>query len=199
MDPQLIARAYDELAAVWNSEEYNRAYGMAQHERALSFVREKGAALDVGCGCSGRVIDLLLARGFAVEGVDISPRMVELARQRHPQVTIHEADICRWDLPDRYTFITAWDSIWHVPLNMQAHVLRKLLRALSPGGILLFTMGGLVSAEEKTDNAMGPEVYYSTLGIPGTLGLISGEGCVCRHLEFDQWPEKHLYIVVEKL
>jgi hypothetical protein len=45
---------------------------------------------------------------------------------------------------------------------------------------------------------MGPEVCYSTLGIPGLLDVIEEAGCACRHLEFDQYPEKHLYVVAQR-
>ncbi len=46
---------------------------------------------------------------------------------------------------------------------------------------------------------MGPPVHYSVLGISRTLELLSEFGCVCRHLEYDQFPEKHLFIIVQKI
>jgi hypothetical protein len=45
---------------------------------------------------------------------------------------------------------------------------------------------------------MGPAVQYSTLGIPGLLEVIAQARCVCRHLEFDQLPEKHLVVVAQR-
>ena len=45
---------------------------------------------------------------------------------------------------------------------------------------------------------MGLEMYYATLGIQGLLDVIDEAGCVCRHLEFDQLPEKHLFLVVQR-
>jgi SAM-dependent methyltransferase len=77
------------------------------------------AALDIGCGCSGRLIALVAGHGLAVEGLDISRRMIEHARMRHPAVTFHHADICAWQLPKQYDLISAWDSLWHVPLADQ--------------------------------------------------------------------------------
>lgn len=171
---------------------------MAQHERAVAFVPEKGRALDIGCGSSGRIIDLLLCHGFAVEGLDFSRRMIDLARQRHPQITFHHADICEWRFPGRYDFISAWDSIWHVPLAAQEPVLRKILDGLNPGGVCIFTTGGLDVPSEKVDSAMGPRMYYSTLGVPATLELMAGAGCVCRHLEYDQYPEQHVYVIAQR-
>ena len=157
-----------------------------------------GRAIDIGCGCSGRFIELLRSRGFAVEGRDLSQRMLALARARHPEITFQHADICSWRPPGNYDFISAWDSIWHVPLSEHAAVLRKLLGALAPGGVMIFTMGGLDRESEKTDNFMGPEMYYSTLGVPDTLRLIDESRCVCRHLEYDQYPEQHLYVIAQR-
>jgi len=36
------------------------------------------------------------------------------------------------------------------------------------------------------------------LGIPALLKIIDRCGCVCRHLEYDQYPENHLYLIVQK-
>jgi hypothetical protein len=35
------------------------------------------------------------------------------------------------------------------------------------------------------------------LGIPATLRVISEAGCVCRHLEYDQYPELHLCVIAQ--
>ena len=199
MTPADIARGYDELADHWTSDAFPRTNGIAPHERAVAFVRRRGRALDVGCGSSGRIIDLLQSHGFTVEGLDVSPRMLELARRRHPDVTFHLTDVCDWTFPARYDLISAWDSVWHVPLAAQARVLRTILDALAPGGVYIFTMGGLDTPEEKVDTAMGPPMYYATLGIPETLRVIAASGCVCRHLEYDQHPESHVYVMAQRV
>jgi SAM-dependent methyltransferase len=203
MTPEEVAGSYDMLAEQWSSDGFARSNGITQHERAIAFVGRKlereYQALDVGCGSSGRIIDLLLGHGFTVEGVDLSARMIELARRRHPQVAFHHADVCDWELPHRYDFISAWDSIWHLPLAAQEPVLKKLLTGLAPGGVCIFTTGGLDGPAEKTDAAMGPPMYYSVLGVMPTLQIIAACGCVCRHLEYDQYPELHLYLIVQRL
>ncbi len=198
MDPIDVGRAYDQIADHWSDASFDRRNGIAQHERALAFAPKGGRALDVGCGSTGRFIDLLLNHGYQVEGVDLSRRMIELARQRHPQITFHQADIRQWELPTAYHLITAWDSIWHLPLEENEPVLRKLLGGLAPGGVCIFTTGGLDHPQEKRDATMGPELRYSTLGIPRTLEVLAECGCVCRHLEFDQHPELHLYLIARK-
>lgn len=198
MTPEEIGRSYDEIAHRWRDDAHIQTNGLAPFERALRFARGRRRALDAGCGCSGRFLDRLLAAGFLCEGVDVSARMIALARERHPNVAFHHADIVRWPLPHGYDFIVAWDSIWHVRLAEQEPLLRKLCASLEPGGVLIFTAGGLDGPDERSDAAMGPPVHYSALGIPRTLALLTESGCVCRHLEFDQYPESHLYVIAQK-
>jgi SAM-dependent methyltransferase len=197
MNPNEVGQSYDAIAERWRVPEYPLT-GLPQHERALQFVKARGHALDVGCGCNGRFIDLLRGAGFEVEGVDVSARMIELARQRDPLVTFHHADICNWVLPRKYDFLTGWDGIWHVPLDRQAEVLRKLCDGLTAGGVFIFSMGGLDQPGEVRDSHMGPPMYTATLGIPATLELLTERGCACRHLEYDQWPESHVYLIAQK-
>jgi SAM-dependent methyltransferase len=204
MNPPKIGAAYDQLVDVWASADFPARNGIAAHEWALAQVHTQKRdrlqqdlrALDVGCGSNGRIADLLLARGVLLDAVDVSARMLDHARRRNPSIHYHLADICEWPIPFRYDFITAWDSIWHVTLCQQDSLMRKLLRALEPGGVLLFTMGGLDAAAEKTDTMMGPPMYYSTLGVPHMLRLIGEERCLCLRMEYDQYPQEHLCVTV---
>jgi SAM-dependent methyltransferase len=199
MKPDEIAKSYDQIADHWDSDEFPRSDGIEHHERAIAFVKERRNAIDIGCGSSGRFIDQLIGHGFNVEGLDISGRMIELAKKRHPDIQFHHADIRDWTFSKTYDLISAWDSIWHLPLKNQDAVMTKILRALAKGGAFIFTTGGLDAPEEKTDSAMGPRMYYSVLGIPRILKLISDNQCVCRHLEYDQYPELHLSVIVQRL
>lgn len=192
-----IADSYDSIAHQW-LEPHLSTNGIRQHECALKFRPRGGLALDVGCGCSGRFLGLLDSHGYEVDGLDVSAQMIALARTRNPNTTFYHADVCEWMPSKHYDFITAWDSIWHVPLDCAEGVLRKLCGALNPGGLLIWTTGGLDGPEEKWDSTMGPLVYYSVLGISKTLQTVAEAGCVCRHLEYDQWPEKHVFLVAQK-
>ncbi|PSW16114.1 class I SAM-dependent methyltransferase [Photobacterium rosenbergii] len=201
MKPEQIGKAYDQITHLWQSDDFNRENGIEAHRRALSFVKTKGKALDIGCGCTGRFFDLMLSEGFGPDGIagmDMSDRMLALARQRHPDVELFKSDICTYQFSQQFDFITAWDSIWHIPLSEQRNVLTKIVNSLNKGGVFIFSFGGTAEEGEHTDNFMGPEVYYSSLGTNGFLSLFIELGCVIRHLEFDQYPELHTYLIVEK-
>jgi len=198
MTPKQTAASYDKIASHWDSEEFPRANGIAQHKRALQFITARGLALDAGCGSSGRIIDLLLSDGFTVEGLDISTEMLRLAKLKHPHVVFYHADICEWTVPHQYDFISAWDSVWHVPLQEQVVVLKKLCGALNPDGVLIYTTGGLDYPDDVTNLCLGQPLYTAAWAVPNLLRILDQSGCICRHLEYDQYPEKHLYVIAQK-
>ncbi len=198
MHPDDTAIRYDRIAEWWQTQHQNSLYGVAQLERAIKFVADKQFAIDIGCGSSGRFIQVLSKHGFQVEGLDISREMIDLAQQLHPDVTFYQENICCWTPPKLYSLITAWDSTFHLPLEMQEPVTQKLCNALEPGGVLMFTCGGGYRPGEVAGAFQGQNFEYSTLGINAFLKILDEQSCTCLHLEYDQYPEKHVYIIAQK-
>lgn len=199
MNPVQTGKNYDTITERWSEERFNMQNGIAQHKRALTFAESRGKALDVGCGRTGRIMDLLEKEGFAPQGLDVSEQMISLAQNRNPQWQFHHQDICSYHLSEKYDFISAWDSIWHVPLQQQTEVIAKLANALTPNGVMIFSFGGVNEPGEHTDDTMGPMMYYSSLGTNGFIQILIDNGCTIKHLEFDQQPELHTYIIAQKI
>jgi SAM-dependent methyltransferase len=198
MEPNNTGARYDQIARWWQTEHQDSTYGIAQLQRAIKFTSNRHSALDVGCGSSGRFINILSQHKFHAEGLDISREMINLARILHPEITFYRADICGWIPPKLYSLISAWDSTFHLPLNAQEPVLKKLCDALEPDGVLLFTCGGGHTNSEIEGAFQGQDFEYSTLGVDGFLRILSKHHCTCRHLEYDQYPENHVYIIAQK-
>jgi len=142
MKPEETGSHYDRIAPLWQKQHSYSTYGIAALERAITFVESKSIALDIGCGSSGRFIEVLIRSGFTPIGVDISAEMISLARERHPKVTFYMEDICTWQFPQKYDLISAWDSTFHLPLAEQKPVLKKMCEGLNAHGVVLFTCGG---------------------------------------------------------
>ncbi len=196
MHPSETAGRYDQIARWWQ-QNVPQQYGMAALQRALGFAPKSGTSLDVGCGSEGRFMKALRLHGFEPEGLDVSPAMIELARARDPGAVFHTADISTWEPGREYDFITAWDSTFHLPLELQEPVLRKLCGALAASGVILFTCGG-GDAGEISGSFQGQEFEYSTLGVEAFVQILHQCGCLCRHVEYDQFPEGHVIIIGEK-
>jgi SAM-dependent methyltransferase len=162
-------------------------------ERTIALCATKGKALDVGCGAGGRIINALTDAGFDVLGMDVSQSMLALAKARHPTASFVHADICEWQPPDKYDLIVAWDSTFHVPHGSQRSVVRNLCAALVPGGVLLFTAGGIDG--EITGEMNGQTFYYSSLADVEYIKLLELSGCTCVLMDRDQYPEHHIVLI----
>ena len=138
-------------------------------------------------------MSLLQNQGFSVTGIDVSRVMIELARENHPDQTFEVQDICTWETDRKFDFIVAWDSIFHLPLEAQERVVGKLCNLLAGGGVLIYTFGDAIG--EHDDTWHGDRFHYSSIGIDGNLGVLVSNGVTCKHLELDQWPENHVYLI----
>jgi 2-polyprenyl-3-methyl-5-hydroxy-6-metoxy-1,4-benzoquinol methylase len=93
-------------------------------------------ALDVGCG-DGKLSRMLARRGLHVRGIDLSPRMIELARARTPDgldVEYHVSDIMSEVTDGQYDVVISVNVVHHLPLEQ---IVPRLARAVAPGGVLL--------------------------------------------------------------
>src|SRR5215208_6864720 len=148
MKPEETGSHYNQIARWWQEQHRDSTYGLAALQRAIQFVENKSTALDIGCGSSGRFIEVLQKHGFIPTGLDISSEMIALARQSHPAVTFYADDICTWQFPQKYDLIFAWDSTFHLPLVEQEPVLKKMCEGLNAHGVVLFTCGGTSEPDE---------------------------------------------------
>ncbi|MFN2498943.1 MAG: trans-aconitate 2-methyltransferase [Pyrinomonadaceae bacterium] len=93
--------------------------------------------LEIGCG-TGAFTRALAARSNHVLGVDLSPEMVRLAREKSSHISNVEfqvADIREWEVePEQFDCIASIATLHHLPFRQ---VLVKMRAALKPGGVLL--------------------------------------------------------------
>lgn len=126
-----VARAYrehllDELAG----KPLDRAFLDAFAERCAG-----GLIVDVGCG-PGHVARYLAAHGATVEGIDLSPAMIEEARASHPEIAFRVGDM--FALPYETASVTgvvAFYAIVHLRSEELLAPFRELHRVLVPGGL----------------------------------------------------------------
>ena len=136
MEPTPTVQAdFDRIALVsqegWNHNTHYHAFLLRQLPPRL------GEALDLGCG-TGAFARLLAGRAEQVIGIDLSPQMVRLARERStgvPNVRYQVADATTWPFGrERFDCVASIATLHHLPL---AQTLSKMRDALRPGGTLL--------------------------------------------------------------
>ncbi len=196
VDPVEIGAKYNKIATWWHDRHFDSAYGVASFNKALVFCQPNSKTLDVGCGAGGRFINLLNSQGMHVTGIDVSRSMINLAKVNHPDNRFILSDICTWQTDEQFDFIFAWDSIFHLPLNMHKLVIDKLSSMLTAKGILAYTFGN--AEGENTSEWLNDTFYYSSIGINENIKQLMANGLTLLHLELDQYPEKHTFVVAQK-
>ena len=92
--------------------------------------------LDVACGTGGHIAHL--KAHYSVEGLDLDPEMVAVARARHPEVVFHVAEMGTFDLGRRFDVVVClFSSIGYAAsLEAMRGAVANMARHLEPGGVL---------------------------------------------------------------
>ena len=133
--------SYDNIAREYAHNLFEELKGKpldrALLNRFAEAVKPLGVAVDLGCG-PGQIARYLHERGVQVIGVDLSPKMVALAKQLTPTVDFFQGNMLALDVPEHaWGGIAAFYSIVHLPRTQMLDALRELKRVLIPNGIIL--------------------------------------------------------------
>jgi SAM-dependent methyltransferase len=131
----------------WDAEEFfatgTREVGVLM-EQATAWGKPvaRRSALDFGCGI-GRLSQALADHFDQVYGVDISPKMIELARENNRRGARVEYLCNPANDLSRFTdgsidMILSWITLQHVRPRYARRYIQEFLRVLAPGGLLLF-------------------------------------------------------------
>ena len=96
-----------------------------------------GPVAELGCG-PGYVTAHLRDLGLDVFGVDLSPVMIELAREAYPDLRFEVGSMAALDLAEgELGGIASWYSVIHTPPEEMPGYFAEFQRVLAPGGHLL--------------------------------------------------------------
>ncbi|MBW5446886.1 methyltransferase domain-containing protein [Cohnella sp. CFH 77786] len=133
----------NEQSTHWAAETYDRTMGFVSKygEDVLEWLKPQAGEriLDFGCG-TGDLAAVIAESGAAVAGVDISPEMIERARNKYPRLEFHCADGTNWLPDDRYDAVFS-NAALHWMTDAEAAV-RTIADSLVPGGRLAAEFGG---------------------------------------------------------
>ena len=150
-EQESVSAHFDAAALYWQ-EVYDdpRLQGViyrARQEAVLARVAEDrpadGSVLEIGCG-AGLLTLALAQRGFAVEAVDVSQEMVELAARRAEvaglaeRISVRQADVLA--LPFESASFSLVVAVGVLPWLLQPELaLQEIARVLRVGGVLILT------------------------------------------------------------
>jgi demethylmenaquinone methyltransferase/2-methoxy-6-polyprenyl-1,4-benzoquinol methylase len=162
----VIADRYDFITVVLS---YGQDRRWKRKLAAMASSHRAGRCLDLACG-TGDITFALMGADRHVTGLDITPRMLELARRkpigRGRRVAFVGGDMMALPFPDAsFQIVTTGYGLRNVPELPVA--LHEIARVLAPGGVLL-------SLDfDRPANAVVRAIYLAYLTVTGSmLGLI---------------------------
>jgi SAM-dependent methyltransferase len=136
-----LAAAYDGIGERYNSAFPNREAQLRCGGWLLEQLRPPARVLDLGSGTGLPTARQLVDGGLAVTGVDISPRMCDLAAANVPGARFLNTDVMSLDPADgSYDAAVAFFSFLNLPRHGIASALRLVHTLLRPGGLFCIAM-----------------------------------------------------------
>lgn len=166
--------------------------------------------LDVACGTGSHLQPF--SQEFArVEGLELSPAMIEVAARRHPQLAVSQGDMRSIDLPRRFDAVTCmFSSIGHMAdVEELDSAVDSFARHLTPGGVVVvepwwfpptflsgYVAADVVSAGERTISRVSHSVREGRVTRLDIHWLVAEPATGVRH-ETEQYEitlfERHEY------
>jgi ubiquinone/menaquinone biosynthesis C-methylase UbiE len=148
-EPERVREEFDRIADAGYRTGYDASAFF--HDEMLAHLPARvERALDLGCG-TGEIVRRLADRADHVIGLDLSSRMIEIARERSdstPNVEYRVADLMTIELaPESFDVVTSVSTFHHLPL---APALERAASWVRPGGWLL-----VIDLFERTNDLDG--------------------------------------------
>jgi ubiquinone/menaquinone biosynthesis C-methylase UbiE len=130
------AQYYDEIYSSVDKDyeaEANKAHKFIERNK-----QTKGSSLlDVACGTGFHAS--LLSKYYQVEGLDLDPQMIKVAKKKHPEIRFHQGDMTDFDLKRQFDVIVClFSSIGYVKTKPRLQkAIRNMGKHLLAGGALL--------------------------------------------------------------
>jgi SAM-dependent methyltransferase len=179
-----IISHYERHARQWDADRRRAGWNdRPWHERFIALLPAGAAVLDLGCGSGSPVAQHMAACGLHVTGVDSSPTLVSLCRERLPDQERIVADMRSSRLGRRFDGVLAWDSFFHLNPNDQRNMFEAFAAHVAPSGVLMFNAGpGL---REAIGSYRGDPLYHASLSAEeyGTLLDANGFDIIAHKVE----------------
>ena len=136
-----VRGAYDRIAVIWDKKRKEKIIYNDYNEvpATLSFLRNirQKKVLDLGCG-SGIYAKILKRRGAIVYGIDISPKMIELAKKNVKGVDFRVGTVYKLPYNSETFDIVLASLVVHYFANLNK-AFKEIRRVLKKNGVFIFS------------------------------------------------------------
>ena len=191
-EKEMVMKGYNVIANdYYTHRDLNKFNG--ELEKFSSLIPEGGRVLDVGCGAGIPTARYLVKKGLKVTGIDISDKMLQMARKNVPEAEFLKKDMMLLDFDgNKFDGIISVYSLFHVPKQEHFKIFQNFYRILKPAGILLINTG--ISESEGVSSFFGVPMFWSNNKPEKTLESVKNsgfsiifDGVLQRGGEFQYW------------
>lgn len=141
-----IKAFFDSLAPEWDSNQ-------KRNEEIIDFILAKGGVkkgsrvLDIASGTGVLFEDYLRLGVSSLTGIDISEKMLEIAKKKFPEVSLILGDAESYSFSEKYDVIMIYNAFPHFPEPIK--LFENLSKTLAAGGRLTVAHGISMAEIEK--------------------------------------------------
>jgi SAM-dependent methyltransferase len=170
-----IIAHYERHASTWDADRRSSGWNDKKwHDRFIALLHAGATVLDMGCGGGSPVAMNLVRCGMRVTGVDSSPRLIALCRERLPDQEWIIADMRGLNLGRTFAGVLAWDSFFHLNYDDQRAMFAVFAAHAGRGTILMFNSGPHFG--EAIGSYRGDPLYCASLDGTEYDDLLTGHG-----------------------
>lgn len=177
---------YERHAREWDADRRKASWNdKPWHDRFVAALPPGATVLDIGCGAGSPVAQHMVERGLRVTGIDASPTLVSLCRERLSDQEWIVADMRALRLGRRFAGVLAWDSFFHLAPDDQRGMFEVFAAHAAPSAVLMFNGG---SAHQEVIGAYrGDPLYHASLSGDEYQALLDTIGFDVIAHEVEDW------------
>ncbi|MCX6791004.1 MAG: class I SAM-dependent methyltransferase [Candidatus Gribaldobacteria bacterium] len=133
-----VRNNYNEIAGEFSN---TRQILWPEAKPLFDYIKSGNKVLDLGCG-NGRCVEIIKAKGGEYTGIDISDKLIEIAKKRYPAENFQVGDALSLPYPDNsFGIIYSIAVLHHIPsAEMREKFLQEASRVLNLGGFFILTV-----------------------------------------------------------
>jgi 2-polyprenyl-3-methyl-5-hydroxy-6-metoxy-1,4-benzoquinol methylase len=144
-------------------------------EKFSGLLPTSGDVLDAGCGVGIPVSQFLVKEGFKVTGVDISKKLINLAKENVPEASFYQKNILELDFQNNtFDGIICVYTLWHIPRTDHSSIINNFHRMMKENGILVINTG--VFESDGMSTFFGERMLWSNNNPQKTLEFVKQTG-----------------------
>lgn len=152
---------YNRIAEDWYKNHYTDERWTEATDKFISFLQPENLVLDVGCG-PGMKSKYLINKGLKVVGIDISEKMIEIARREAPAGKFYVMDMKDIDkLKENFDGIFAHACLLHIPKKEIRKILKILLNKLKKGSYIHLAVKEKKPEEQEEEVVVEKDYGYT--------------------------------------